>query len=316
MRCLAASLVAGCATSNPPMRVVVPIADLRTQPHTVAQPAIHDPLEETQLLYGERVRVLSEKDGWSKIEAIEQPEFSHANRWQGYPGWVPSSALAPDTDEPAPNIVVTDAWAAAWTNAYATTPSLRRFPMGARLYATDMAQQLWRIDLADGEDVWISHNCARKLDALHALSPIDRRRMIIRNAEQLLGDPYYWGGRSPRAHPPSETVTGVDCSGLVNLTYRTAGVDIPRDAHEQWLRARRIHTPQPADLIFLSERNNPRHIVHVMLYAGDGAVIEGPATGTVVRRINFAERLGRSLDQVPSGTLIDGQTVSYGSYLP
>ncbi len=298
------------------MRVVVPVVDLRAQPHTMAQRATHDPLEETQLLYGEQVQVLAQKDGWSHVEATEQPEFSHANRWQGYPGWVPSSALQSLDQELEPNIVVTDKWATTWTNAYATAPSRWRFPMGSRLHAVDMAQQMWRIDMANGDEVWMPHDSAKTLEALRALSPADRRRLIVRNAEHALGDPYYWGGRSPQAQPSSDLITGVDCSGLVNLAYRTAGVDIPRDAHEQWLRARRIPASQVADLIFLSERNNPRRIVHVMLYVGDGAVIEGPATGTVVRRISLRERLGRSLDQLPSGTVIDGQTVSYGSYLP
>ncbi len=299
------------------MRVVMPVVDLRAQPHTAAQPAIHDPLEETQLLYGEQVRVLTTKDGWAKVEAIEQPEFSHANRWQGYPGWVPSSALIPADDEAQePNIVVTDPWAATWSNAYGSRLSSWRFPMGARLRAFDMAQQMWRIEMFNEDEVWMPHGSAQTLEALRALSPMDRRRLIVRNAERFIGDPYYWGGRSPQARQAFDVITGVDCSGLVNLAYRAAGVDIPRDAHEQWLRARRIPTPQIADLIFLSARNDPRHIVHVMLYAGNGAVIEGPETGAVVRRISLAERLGRSLDQLPSGTAVDGQTVSYGSYLP
>ena len=61
----------------------------------------------------------------------------------------------------------------------------------------------------------------------------------------------------------------MDCSGLVNLAYRAAGLDIPRDAHEQFLRAKPVNALQPGDLIFLSERQNPKRIVHVMLYEGD-----------------------------------------------
>ena len=108
----------------------------------------------------------------------------------------------------------------------------------------------------------------------------------------------------------------MDCSGLINLAYRSAGVDVPRDAHEQFLRAKRVNALQPADLIFLSERGNPRHIVHVMLYAGNGELIEGPGTGMVVRRIRVTERLGQSTDWLSSDTVIDGQTVFFGSFLP
>ena len=111
-------------------------------------------------------------------------------------------------------------------------------------------------------------------------------------------------------------MTGVDCSGLVNLAYRSAGVEIPRDAHEQFLRAKRVTTLEPADLVFLSERADPARIVHVMLYAGEGEVIEGPGTGLTVRRIALAQRLGRPIDQLSPGAVIDGQTVFFGSYLP
>jgi len=153
-----------------------------------------------------------------------------------------------------------------------------------------------------------------RYDASPTTPPEEQRRLIVRNARLFIGDAYYWGGRSPAS--PSDGVTGVDCSGLVNLAYRAAGLDIPRDAHEQFLRARPVGALQPADLVFLSERGDPSRIVHVMLYAGEGEVIEGPGTGTAVRRIRVAERLGWPPDRLTSGTVVDGQTVSFGAYLP
>ena len=126
-------------------------------------------------------------------------------------------------------------------------------------------------------------------------------------------------GRGARDHGLARgapSVTGVDCSGLVNLAYRAAGLDIPRDAHEQFLRARAVKALQPADLIFLSERGNPRRIVHVMLYAGGGELIEGPGTGTIVRRVAIAERLGKPLDWLEPGAVVDSQTLFFGAYVP
>ena len=61
---------------------------------------------------------------------------------------------------------------------------------------------------------------------------------------------------------------------------------------------------------------NPSKIVHVMLYAGDGEVIEGPGTGLSVRRLALAERLGRPLGELSPGMTIEDQTISFGSYLP
>ncbi len=309
-------VVSGCAASRPLMAVNVPLADLRAQPHTTAEPGAHDPLEESQLLYGERVRILKTQDGWAAVEAVEQPEFTHANRWQGYPGWVPASVLAPWEELREPTIVVTTQWASTVDDPFTKTASPWRFPLGTRLRAIDMGGQWWKVELVTGTTVWMAHESARALAELAALAPMEKRRMIVRNAELFLGEPYYWGGRSPKADRSTTQVTGIDCSGLVNLAYRAAGLSIPRDAHEQFLRARRINAPQPGDLMFLSERANPRHIVHVMLYAGNGEVIEGPGTGQAVRRIALTQRLGQSLDWLAPGTVVDEQTVSYGSYLP
>lgn len=324
---LVSFLLSGCASAHH-MAVNVPVADLRARPNTQPQPAVHDPLQETQLLYGEQVRVRKRQGDWVYVEAVEQPELTHTRRWQGYPGWVQASALTASEPLEAPNIVVTEKWVVSWKDWYVRAPSPWRFALGTRLQAIEMGEQVWRIELLDGEVVWLPYRAARELEALRALPPEERRRLIIRNAQLFLGDAYYWGGRSPAATSPprhpfgppgppaGEGVTGVDCSGLINLAYRAAGVDIPRDAHEQFLRARRVTTLQPADLIFLSERGNPERIVHVMLYAGDGQAIEGPGTGKAVRRIALAQRLGRPADALRAGDVVDGQTVSFGSFLP
>ena len=301
-----AALAVGCATPKL-TAITAPVVDLRAQPHTEAQAAAHDPLQETQLLYGELVRVLKTEDGWAQLEAVEQPEFTHARRWQGYPGWVPAAALSAAGRPWPTTAVVTAPWAETWQDAYRRQSSPWRFPMGTRLRAVDMGGQLWHAELLDGGTVWMARDAARSLEELAALPALDRRRLIVRNAEQLVGQPYYWGGRSP---------DGLDCSGLVNLAYRAAGVDIPRDAHEQFLRATPVKALQPGDLVFLSERGNPQRIVHVMLYAGNGELIEGPGTGSAVRRISVGERLGHPVDWLAPGAAVDGQTVFFGSYLP
>ena len=303
----------GCAAARPLMAVNVPLADLRAQPRTTAHPGIHDPLEETQLLYGERVRIVKTDGDWAQVEAVQQPEHSHANAWGGYPGWIPAAALVQADDLPAPTIVVTDRWATTWDDPYGTRPSAWRFPMGTCLRAVDIGGQLWKIELLNGMRAWMPRPSAHALVDLRMLTPMEKRRFILHSAHLLIGDQYYWGGRSPVT--PDYT-SGVDCSGLVNLAYRTAGLEIPRDAHEQWMRARPVKVPQPADLIFLSEQDHPKRIVHVMLYTGDNEVIEGPGTGGTVRLIPVQERFGRPMDDLKPGAVVNGQTVAFGAYLP
>lgn len=332
-------LVAAAGCAAPSFSVVtVPVADVRARPLSSHAPGIHDPLQETQLLYGERVKVLNTDGPWVFVEAVEQAEYTHANAWRGYPGWVRQDALRHSPASIRPEAVVSAKWATLWADASASA-ALMQIPIGTKLTLARAEGMLWPLRLADGRDAWISRGDVRLLKELRRL-PVERRRQaVVQAAEQFLGDPYFWGGRSPyhtsgptpateAGTPPpggvadgsaetrSVRLTGVDCSGLVNLAYRAAGIDIPRDAHEQYVRARKIATPRPADLLFFSSPEDPRKIVHVMLYAGDGWLIEGPGTGLTVRRVALAARLGVSVESLSPGTRIGNQVVYLGTYLP
>ncbi len=56
-------------------------------------------------------------------------------------------------------------------------------------------------------------------------APNNAAAIAIAYAEAQLGKPYLWGGTGPDAF---------DCSGLVMMAYRQAGVIIPRTSQEQW----------------------------------------------------------------------------------
>jgi cell wall-associated NlpC family hydrolase len=295
--------------------VGVPVAHLRAQPHTSPQPGTHDELQETQLLYGERVQVMKEETGWAKVRAVEQAEYTHNKRWEGYPGWVEASVLRKLDDWYVQNIVVTDKWADAWNDAYRKQPAEWKFPFGTRLRGIDMGGVIWRVELLDGSTVWLAAQSAQPIEYVSAMDPAKRRQLALQYASLFIGDPYYWGGRSPASNT-HETALGVDCSALTNLVMRAVGVDIPRDAHEQYMRSTPITSLRPADLIFLSEAGKPDAVVHVMLYAGNGEIIEAPGTGLLVRKLPLTERLKQPAESLAPGAVVDGQTVYFGSYLP
>lgn len=128
---------------------------------------------------------------------------------------------------------------------------------------------------------------------------------IIHSAEQYLGTPYHWGGASPR--------TGFDCSGLVQWSYKQAGISIPRVAADQQKFAKQIDPSKvaPGDLLFLG---NPAH--HVMMSIGNGKVIEAPQTGEDVKIINFpassATSVGRILGGVNPGAAFNPNSTAGG----
>lgn len=107
---------------------------------------------------------------------------------------------------------------------------------------------------------------------------------VISYAEHQLGKPYLWGGTGPDAF---------DCSGLVMMAYRAAGIDIPRTSQQQWLWGVRINPSQvqPGDLVFFAGSDGTvTSPGHVGLVIGHGLMIEAYATGFPIRIAPYANR--------------------------
>lgn len=99
-----------------------------------------------------------------------------------------------------------------------------------------------------------------------------------------LGVPYVFGGEGP---------SGYDCSGLVQAAYRTAGIDLPRTAQEQYDAG--PHLPasaqlQPGDLVFFGQ--SPSDVTHVGIVVRAGEMVDAPHPGTVVRTEPFPTSVG------------------------
>jgi peptidoglycan DL-endopeptidase CwlO len=103
-------------------------------------------------------------------------------------------------------------------------------------------------------------------------------------AEQQLGKPYLWGGTGPDAF---------DCSGLVMMAYRAAGINIARTSQQQWATETRVPASQvqPGDLVFFAGADGtPTSPGHVGLVIGDGKMIEAYATGFPIRVATYTGR--------------------------
>lgn len=99
---------------------------------------------------------------------------------------------------------------------------------------------------------------------------------IVRAAQSLLGTPYVWGGASSK---------GVDCSGLIYLAYKAAGINMPRVSYQQANYGRKIPVGQlkPGDLVAWNNSSRNDGADHIAIYLGGGRVIEAARPGTNVR---------------------------------
>lgn len=77
------------------LKISVPVADLRQKPeHLLSLNFSHNPLRESQLTYGEPLKLIHDHDEWLFVEAIEQVRFTHDKGWHYYPGWVHKSEVS------------------------------------------------------------------------------------------------------------------------------------------------------------------------------------------------------------------------------
>src|SRR5215831_13387071 len=115
-------------------------------------------------------------------------------------------------------------------------------------------------------------------------APTQTVAAAINFAEQQLGKPYLWGGTGPDAF---------DCSGLVMMAYRTAGISIARTSQAQWATETRVPASQvqPGDLVFFAGSDGTvTDPGHVGLVIGGGKMIEAYATGFPIRVASYTNR--------------------------
>jgi cell wall-associated NlpC family hydrolase len=91
-----------------------------------------------------------------------------------------------------------------------------------------------------------------------AVTPLD-------HARTLLGAPYLWGGMTER---------GVDCSGLVHMSFRATGRLVPRDADQQEEAGTAVEELRPGDLISYGDAQGADHVA---FWLGKGRILH--ATG-------------------------------------
>jgi cell wall-associated NlpC family hydrolase len=83
----------------------------------------------------------------------------------------------------------------------------------------------------------------------------------LAHARSFLGAPYRWGGM---------TKNGIDCSGLVHMSYRASGRLVPRDAVQQEAAGAPVDEPRVGDLISYGDEDAADHIA---FWVGGGRIL-------------------------------------------
>lgn len=116
----------------------------------------------------------------------------------------------------------------------------------------------------------------------------NKARKALAYAEQQTSKPYVYGAKGPNAF---------DCSGLMQAAYKSAGINIPRTSQQQAGFGKPVSKSQlqPGDLVFPAPAYGGTG--HVMMYAGDGRIVEAATPKKGIRETNlYSFGMGRRID--------------------
>jgi len=103
---------------------------------------------------------------------------------------------------------------------------------------------------------------------------------LLRFVSAYLEAPYLWGGRTP---------AGIDCSGLVQLAFKSIGINLPRDASQQVEYGENVDFIMEAnigDVAFF--QNEEGKVIHTGIIVANGTIMH--ASGKV--RIDSVDSTG------------------------
>ena len=184
-------------TTGTLMQVSASVVDLRSEPRPDSGP-------QTQIIFGDMVRVFEEQDGWSWVQAERD----------GYTGYVSSASLEKPTADATHMVIVPRTF--IYPGSDLRFPHTKALSLGSRVRIIGSAETRGTqyALLENGEALIAGH-----------LAPLDQHAAdYVAVAETLLHTPYLWGGTSG---------FGIDCSGIVQLSMWVSGRKVLRDSDMQ-----------------------------------------------------------------------------------
>lgn len=223
----------------------------------------------SQAMMGTPVQVTGKEGYWYSVITPE-----------GYSGWTTEQNIVLTSEEEhqrwksSERLIVNDYFALVTASSESGSQVLSDCVMGNILVdAGDSRNGYTAVELPDGRRGYVPSDCVSPLRQWMEEAACPDGEDIVSTACLFHGFPYLWGGLSPK---------GLDCSGLVKLSYFLNGIVLLRDASQQIDLGEALDCSditgslQAGDLVFFGRaatEGRGRSVSHVGIYMGDGMMI-------------------------------------------
>ena len=187
-----------------------------------------------QLIYGDIIEILEEKEKWVKIKSV----------FDDYIGWIDKKQYFKIDD----NITL---------------------DLNKPVYSIDLVEFIENnnnelVTIPIGSDISNISLMNHKFEG-KTISGKNNRNSIVNTALLFLNSPYLWGGKTP---------FGIDCSGFTQMVYKINGYKLSRDAKDQANQGETlsfIEESEAGDLAFFN--NDQGDIIHVGIILQNNHII-------------------------------------------
>ncbi|MDD2533913.1 MAG: NlpC/P60 family protein [Eubacteriales bacterium] len=227
---------------------------------------------------GDRIQVIGEYGNWLQVEADDQIGFISAE-------YTSTEMVFRQVDE---TVYVKGTSLNVRTSYDEESAILVNLKSGSKLHRTGIGDEWSSVEQEDGQIGYVASKYLTKIANTSSKTTLESDtpanavdsdtgsdvpsnssgNTIVDLAYQALGTPYVYG---------SESLKGMDCSGLVNWAYNQIGVSVPRSSASFGSAGEgvSIDNAEPGDVLCIDARprDGRSRITHVAIYIGDGQVI-------------------------------------------
>jgi len=215
-------------------------------------------------------------------------DFSLIKLNDGYQGWLSNYQWVHELKKTYKSMKIRSHFVTIFDIPNTSGKSIRDATIGTDMQIIQKQNDWYEIFLPDGLHGWVHERSFFEF-------PNCTRRNLVLLAQEFLGYPYYWGGRSSK---------GFDCSGFTQTVFSLFGISLPRDS---WMQHRdgtycgdSPEKAQAGDLYFFAD--NGTKITHVGIALGDGRIIHAQGmireNSLISNTADFSEELYNSFVDV------------------